>query len=202
MAESLLCARTAQRRINRKDTLGGAHETTYCSHTSYRAGRRCASFRAGLIVNEWNAVGENKVFGGGGTDTFFNPNYGAITGNGGNWVELVVTTDHLNIQGWKLDWSNADPDAGSVTFTNNSLWSDLRSGTIITIREDDDGDLGTPVGARPTDASYNPVGNDWWIEINESDTTYVNTAGFKTDNDDWQMRILGRFQRCPTRLCR
>ena len=141
-------------------------------------------FAAGLILNEFNAVGSGKQLSG--TDSFF----GFKDGNGGNWVELVVTTDHLDISGWTLEWDNADPASGSVTFTGNSLWTDLRSGTIITIREDDTGDAGNLVGARPTDASYNPAGNDWWIEINVDDASYVTNGGFKVDNDDWEMRIL------------
>lgn len=139
---------------------------------------------AGLILNEFNSVSAGKVLAGG--DTTF----GTKAGNGGNWVELVVTTDHLNIQGWKLEWTNSDPDSGNLIFTNNALWSDLRSGTIITVREDDTGDPGPPVGARPTDVSFNPAGNDWWIEINADDALYIIKNNFKVDNDDWQGRIL------------
>ena len=144
---------------------------------------------APLIINEYNGVGENKVLGSSGQDTFFNANYVNPTGNGSNWVELVVTQDHLNIQGWKLEWSNADVlptlNAGNIVFTNDALWSDLRSGTIITIREDDNGDLGNPVGARPSDVSFNPGGGDFWLEINVEDALYIVENGFKTDNDDW-----------------
>jgi hypothetical protein len=140
---------------------------------------------APLIINEYNAVGETKVLGGGGQDTFFNANYVNPTGNGGNWVELVVTQDHLDIRGWKLAWANADPDSGDVTFTNDALWADVRSGTIITLREDDTGDLGTPVGARPSNVSFNPGANDFWLEINVDDAAYIIKNGFKTDNDDW-----------------
>lgn len=143
------------------------------------------AFAAPLIINEYNGVGENKVLGSSGQDTFFNANYVGPTGNGSNWVELLVTQDHLNIQGWKIEWSNADPDAGDIEFTNHALWSDLRSGTIITIREDDNGDLGNPVGARPSDVSFSPGSNDFWIEINVEDALYIIENGFKTDNDDW-----------------
>lgn len=139
---------------------------------------------AGLILNEFNTVSAGNIPAGG--DTTF----GSKSGNGGNWVELVVTQDHLNIQGWKLDWSNADPDSGNFLFTNNALWGDLRSGTIITVREDDTGDAGTPVGARPTNVSFNPGANDWWIEINADDATYITKNSFKVDNDDWKGRIL------------
>jgi hypothetical protein len=149
------------------------------------------AFSAPLIINEWNAVGEEKFLGGGaGQDTFFDANYVNPTANGGNWVELVVTQDHLDIRGWQLAWTNGDPDAGSLTFTNNALWADVRSGTIITLREDDDGDLGNPVGARPSDVSFNPGANDFWLEINIDDPLYIVDGGFKVDNDDWAGSIF------------
>jgi PEP-CTERM motif len=145
------------------------------------------AYGAPLIINEWNAVGAGKVLAGG--DTFFNANYVAPTGNGSNWVELVVTQDHLDIRGWKLEWSNLDPDSGNLVFTNNALWSDVRSGTIITLREDDVGDAGNPVGARPSNVSFNPGANDFWIEINVDDALYIIENGFKTDNDEWRGTI-------------
>jgi hypothetical protein len=83
-----------------------------------------------------------------------------------------------------IEWDNADPDAGSVTFANNAFWSDMRSGTVIVIREDD------PTTMRPTDSSIDPLGGDWWVEINVDDTPLVSNTGFKTDNDAWRARIL------------
>jgi hypothetical protein len=138
-----------------------------------------------LILNEFNAVGDASLLDGGDT---VDPFFGAVLGNGGNWVELVVTQDHLDIRGWTLEWENADPDAGSVTFADAAIWSDLRSGTIITIREDD---LMPPgYGALATDLSYDPAGGDWWIHANVDDLSVVEQAGFKVDNDDFRMRIL------------
>lgn len=117
-------------------------------------------------------------------DTFF----GVVRGNGGNWFELVVIKDHLDIRSWKLEWMNADPDSGSITFTTHAIWSDLRAGTIITIREDD---LSPPgYGVLLTDLSYDPSRNDWWIHANVDDFTVVTQTGFKVDDDDWRMRIL------------
>jgi hypothetical protein len=125
-------------------------------------------------------------------DTFF----GVVRGNGGNWIELVVIADHLDIRGWRLEWTNVDPDSGSITFCdavtalcdNHGIWSDLRSGTIITIREDD---LSPPgYGILPTDLSYDPENGDWWIHANVDDFTVVRQLGFKVDDDDWRMRIL------------
>ncbi|MEI6273027.1 MAG: hypothetical protein WCQ03_06100, partial [Phycisphaerae bacterium] len=111
-------------------------------------------FAGGLIMNEYNAVGSTKylttVVGDPfkGVDTYL----GRILGNGGNWVELVVTQDHLDIRGWKLRWAetlntatngtdlwygNGGVEQGIVTFSNNIAWSNLRAGTILTVCEFD-----------------------------------------------------------------
>lgn len=131
-----------------------------------------------LIINEYNAVGPAASLTGSNGDSFF----GHVTGNGGDWIELVVTKNNADIRGWTLQWANNDPDSGTVTFTNNAIWTNLKAGTIITLRAGD-----------TNDTSYNPVcGGDWWIRINSNDTTYVTQTGhtFKTDNDGWRARIL------------
>ena len=118
------------------------------------------------------------------------PFFGIVRGNGGNWIELVVIADHLDIRGWRLEWMNADlvSNSGTVTFQNHDIWSDLRSGTIITIREDD---LSPPgFGVMLSDLSYDPPNGDWWIHANVDDLQVVLQAGFKVDDDDWRMRIL------------
>jgi hypothetical protein len=116
-------------------------------------------------------------------DTYF----GVVQGNGGNWIELVVIADHLDIRGWKLEWTNADPpppppencNSATVTFEALDIWSDLRSGTIITVAEE-----------LPDDLSYDPAGGDWWINANHEEAAVSHTPCFKADNDDWQVRIL------------
>jgi hypothetical protein len=133
-----------------------------------------------LILNEYNAVGPTKNLEGGESDTFF----GRITGNGGDWFELVVTEDGTDIRGYKLLWANDDgtPKSGTITFTNASIWSNLEAGTIITVRAGDTSDTSF------TGCSVTP---DWWIRIGASDTTYVTQSGstFQTDNDGWRMKI-------------
>jgi hypothetical protein len=120
---------------------------------------------------------------------------GFFQGNGGNWIELVVVADHLDIRGWTLEWHNGDPDQGRVSFQSHSIWSDLRSGTIITIREDD---LSPPgYGRLLSDLSYDPENGDWWIHANVDDATVVTQFGFKTDNDNWSMRIWDGAVTCP-----
>jgi hypothetical protein len=117
-------------------------------------------------------------------DTYF----GVVQGNGGNWIELVVIADHLDIRGWTLEWTNSDPpppppencNGGTVIFeAAYEVWSDLRSGTIVTVAE-----------GLADDLSYDPAGGDWWINAHHEDGAVNHTNCFKVDNDSWRMRIL------------
>lgn len=144
-------------------------------------------FSAPVILNEYNAVGPNVYLGGGdaaadasggrAADSF----WGRIPGNGGDWFELVVIEDHLDMRGWKLDiYENGVLDE-SLDLTNHPLWSDLRSGTIITVAED-----------LPTDASYNPAAGDWWIHVQAAvgaDGVYIEASNFPVSSSNWQLRI-------------
>lgn len=77
-----------------------------------------------LIINEYNGVSKNRFLGSDnqdgtnydldpetgepemgepGYDTFF----GRIEGNGRNWIELVVVSNHLDIRGWQIAWAEA-----------------------------------------------------------------------------------------------
>lgn len=161
-------------------------------------GSAAHSDAASLIINEWNAVSDTNFIKSGSTDTFF----GRKVANGGNWAEFVVINDHLDVRGWKLDWINDDlpAESGLLTLSNAAIWSDLRSGTIITIRQDDtglapqndpaNGNTPTgPYGALPSDTSYNPAGGDWWIHVNITDGTLITSTNWTVDNDNWRMRI-------------
>lgn len=152
------------------------------------ADRAIAANQGDLILNEFSAVGDAFFLRGGASDTFF----GIIQGNGGNWIELAVIADHLDIRGWTLEWHNADPDQGTISFQSHSIWSDLRSGTLITIREDD-----FNYGSLSTDLSYDPQGGDWWIHANVDDLAVVDQTGFKVDDDNWSMRIWDGAVTCP-----
>ncbi len=78
---------------------------------------------------------------------------------------------------------------------SHSIWSDLRRGTIITIREDD---LSPPgYGVLLTDLSHDPQAGDWWIHANVDDLTVVLQTGFKVDNDNWSLRIWDGPITCP-----
>ncbi|MBN2023076.1 MAG: PEP-CTERM sorting domain-containing protein [Pirellulales bacterium] len=178
-----------------------------------------------LILNEYNCVGGSKWLDGDDSDKA-DTRLGRIMGNGDNWIELVVVADHADIRGYELWWLEDDGDGngnsvwdptrvgdgesqGKIVFGDAALWSDLRSGTIITISdkqivntEDPDGN---PVERNlSTDTSYNPFADDWWIHVSSRQeaglpsslvTTVNNVAGdpagaFSVGNDKWELRIV------------
>ncbi len=142
-------------------------------------------------------------------DVFF----GRRLGNGGDWVELVVVKDHADIRGWRVQWiepgggdadgtdvwyGNGATPQGQIVFTNASVWSDLRAGTIITVVE-----LSTALGGLDTDLSFDPCAGDWWINVNCFDAALVTCTANVFDtanpsyndpmdvgNDNWAARIV------------
>ena len=142
---------------------------------------------ADVILNEYNAVDADTYLGGGtealddngtrASDTYF----GRVLGNGGDWFELVVITDHLDMRNWKLDIYTSGLWDKTLTLTNHSIWSDLRSGTIITVSED-----------LPSNIGYNPAGGDWWINVQANSTAdglYIEASSFPVNSSNWQLRI-------------
>ncbi|MBX3354629.1 MAG: dockerin type I repeat-containing protein [Phycisphaeraceae bacterium] len=184
-----------------------------------------------IILNEWNCVGSQKWLGNPGSpnagcpmpdgpagvncsnndDSFF----GRVMGNGGDWIELVIIKDNMDLRGWKIqwvEWLETDADGvtdiwvgipsvpqGEIIFTNDPKWSNLRKGTILTITE-----RGTAAGGLDTDFSFDPCNGDWWINACADDTQYIIcnanvcdagppldcTDPFDVGNGDWQARIL------------
>jgi len=198
---------------------------------------------AGLILNEYNAVASNEFLNGNSAPDNIKDNadsfFGRIEGNGGNWLELVVVEDHLDVRGWQLRWLENDGEAngnlndpaiwdptrvnglvsqGVLTFNPSaSIWSDLRSGTIITVSEqfsvDEIVEAANPVNDPvdtgfnfdlSTDASYDPAGGDWRIHVSTRDevnaavpliTTLTNVDGdsagdFSIGPADWEIRVF------------
>ena len=126
------------------------------------------SAAAPVILNEYNAVGSSNYLNSSEyqdntkQDPYF-ANFpgmpdGRIQGNGGNWFELVVVEDHVDMRGWQLRWAEhesaygtrdiwlgAEPvdemgvlryvDQGTITFSFSEIWSDLPAGSIITVSE-------------------------------------------------------------------
>ncbi|MBN1804649.1 MAG: hypothetical protein JW837_05320 [Sedimentisphaerales bacterium] len=92
-----------------------------------------------------------------------------------------MITDHLDMRGWKFDvYENGTLDE-TLDLTDHSIWSDLRSGTIITVTED-----------VPSDISYNPAAGDWWINVQNGDNgdgLYIEATNFPVSSDNWQLGI-------------
>ncbi len=145
---------------------------------------------APLVVNEFNAVNSSGFLNGGDATTDGDGNsidppsdtyFGRIAGNGGDWIELVVVADHLDIRGWKLDICEGLSCSDQLVFSNHAVWSDLRAGTVLTIAEDE-----------PTDLGFNPGGGDWWINVrahNGGDGTYITASNFPVSHNDWNVTI-------------
>lgn len=141
---------------------------------------------ADVILNEYNAVDDLLFLEGTASDPF----WGRRQGNGDDWFELVVITDHLDMRGWDLVMTNCTgcipPDGVQETFvltlTNDPIWYDLRSGTIITVSEE--------LSANVDD--YRPVVGQWWINVHAADGTsgtYITPMNFKVSNNNWQLTI-------------
>lgn len=165
-----------------------------------------------IILNEFNAVSGSKFL----KDEKSDSTLGRIEGNGGNWMELVVVTDHADLRGLELRWAEfaganipeetlwdpdrADFEQGIIRFTNDPFWADMRSGTIITIAEqeiiknDQDEEI-----VNGSDLSFSPLTGDFWIHLWSFDTQYLETetnvdgdepGNFSIGNDDWEVSLV------------
>ncbi|MBM4029507.1 MAG: hypothetical protein FJ280_29535 [Planctomycetes bacterium] len=140
-----------------------------------------------IILNEYNAVEGSSFLGGGDSaaderggraaDSFF----GRIPGNGGDWFELVVIKDHLDMRGWQFELFGSGKLDRVLTLTAHPIWSDLRAGTIVTVAQN-----------VPSDISYDPAAGDWWINVqagNDADGKYISARNFTVSNKNWQLRV-------------
>jgi hypothetical protein len=134
-----------------------------------------------MILNEYNAVDDLEYLDNLNSDSY----WGRIPGNGGDWFELVVTMDHVDARGWDLEITNDTSGAGETSYTltlsNDAIWEDLRSGTIITVSEDLADDVG-----------YAPDTGDWWINVQASSSgtgVYISAQDFEVSNTNWQLTI-------------
>jgi len=137
---------------------------------------------APLILNEYNAVRPGDLLENDGEDA----HWGRVAGNGGDWFELVVAIDHLDVRGWQLVVSDQTGSPGetvqTLVFSDDEIWSDLRSGTLITVSEE-----------LPDDLGYDPAAGDWWINVQAeaaASGTFITAIDFEVSNRDWQVTIL------------
>lgn len=109
-----------------------------------------------LLLNEYSAVASNQLLKDGGTDTHF----GAIEGNGGAWLELIVTKGGLNLQGALIKIRQNSGDYFEARFPNFLQLAYLREGTMVTI------------SSLPTSMEYAPFAPDssgWKLNINSEE---------------------------------
>ena len=179
----------------------------------------------GLILNEYNGVGSTKYLTEviGDTDKGVDSYFGRVLGNGGNWVEFIVTQDHLDLRGYKLLWAetlntatdgtdqwygNGAVEQGIITFSNNAVWSDMRAGTILTVCEFD---ASNSAGGKNDDFTFDPCNGDWWINAHTfNNPTYFTTTtnktldvpgNFSTGNNGWLMEIRDKNDNLVTAGC-
>ncbi|MDG2051114.1 MAG: CotH kinase family protein [Myxococcota bacterium] len=106
---------------------------------------------------------------------------GRVLGNGGDWFEVVITAPNLDLTGWTFEMYSDGALESTLTLTDNSLWTQLLPGTILTISED-----------QPEDVSYDPQNGDWWVNV-RADTNasgvYITASSFAVNNDDWRLVV-------------
>ncbi|MDA0215234.1 MAG: hypothetical protein O2875_07710 [Planctomycetota bacterium] len=152
-----------------------------------------------IILNEFNAVSATGFLGGG-TQTddaaggqASDPQFGRSLGNGGNWCEFVIIAENLDMRNWILRWQDKT-DSGTIRLSNNTFWSNLPSGMILTFTEST-----ATQGGVNTDLSYNPSAGDRSVNVNTFDTTLISqttstkplhTSGeFSVSNDRWAIEV-------------
>ncbi len=125
--------------------------------------------KTSLLLNEYNAVATDKYLKGSGSDDY----YGYIQGNGGSWLEMVVTRDYLNLQNATIKVNENCTQTFSAKLPELLPLAYLRKGTIITISNE------------PTEMNYSPFAPnspDWKLNININDLT--NQSGTFNLNDN------------------
>ena len=130
-----------------------------------------------LVLNEWNAVGAEQTltagdFDGSGADDAL----GVLEGNGGAWIELVVTED-VDLRGWRLTMEDLRGPAGDLTFTDASELALLPAGTLLTVS-----------AGLPEDASLDATGGDWRLQVTASPAgRFVQGEAFRVSAQEWQL---------------
>ncbi len=111
----------------------------------------------------------NKYFNGGGAS------------GAGDVVELLVIQNNLDMRGMIIkDFSASmvNDGGGKFTFTNDALWSSVRSGTLIVLRTDNSA-ADTTVG-----------GADYNLDIGMANTTYFTSGGGTFDIATTEMVMI------------
>ena len=134
-----------------------------------------------VVLNEWNAVEQGETldtrdFDGSGADDAL----GALAGNGGDWLELVVVED-TDMRGWVLSLTDLRGDRGNLMFSDALVLGSLRAGSILTIAED-----------LPEDAAYDPGAGDWRLHLRAGtggSGAFISATPFDTSGNNFQVTL-------------
>ena len=164
-----------------------------------------------VIMNEYNAISSGKYIDG--TDYVDSPKGdayfasfagmpdGRVQGNGGNWFELVVTGQNVDMRGWEIRWVEEGSDNGDGTdlwygdgtidhgileLSNDDIWNNLQAGTIITFSEQQ---------FIQVDTTDNGSGERNFTHPDQVDGSFEATIDLSTDTsydpaaDDWWIHV-------------
>ena len=143
-----------------------------------------------LMLNEYNAVGSNDLLDplSAGSDFYL----GTVTGNGGDWFELVVTGtgvagSTVDLRGWKIEILSGGTTK-TLVLSNDAYWSNVMAGTILTFIENNtaDGGMDTAIHKISTRNTNGHVWSNIWIR----DPVFIDQAasvigsGISIDNNN------------------
>ncbi|MGF1530446.1 MAG: hypothetical protein ACFCU4_03695 [Puniceicoccaceae bacterium] len=153
-----------------------------------------------VLVNEFNAVAPNNLLNNGSS---FDPFWGPVEGNGGDWIELVVVGDGtaestVDMRGWRIEITDDGGTPESIVLSQHSYWSSVRAGTILTFTETsfDQGGLDTGIHRINRFDDLSPEGGWAWTNILVTDPTFVDQAasdfgtGFPISNNDTRISLF------------
>jgi hypothetical protein len=164
-----------------------------------------------IFLNEYNAVSSTNYLRGGTatadadgvapgpTDAHF----GRILGNGGQWVEFVVVGNGLannltDMRGWTIE-INSLGGSSTLVLSQNTYWSNVRSGTILTFILENTANGGLDTQIHRTSALHAAGGGFLWSNINVFDPIYIsqsastigNNLGIGSDNTTFTIKNSG-----------
>ena len=139
-----------------------------------------------IILNEYNAVAAEEYLGGGDeTDPGapFDPFFTRVEGNGGAWVEFVVT-ETTDLRGWTLE-IESDQEARTLKLSDHVALSNISAGTILTFSEGKKF-LGTSFNRN---SSLNTSGHTWtniWMHdsilIDQDNSNHPSNPAISSDD--------------------
>ena len=172
-------------------TVIATDNTSRSANQSYRINVLPAS--PPVILNEYNAVEPREFLDGGGQNdpgAPTDPRLGRIKGNGGAWVEFVITgdpaspADPVDLRGWTLKIESND-HSRTLKLSDHVALSAIAPGTILTLTES----RGTSPTRFNITSNLNTTGIAWsniWMHdnilIDQANSTHPAAPAINSDN--------------------